>query len=233
MDWKKWISFNDFVNIFFPPLCVCCTNRLIESEKHICLNCLFNLPLSIHTSGINSLEGKLSGIFPFVKANFWGHYESDNNIQSIIHNIKYKKNKTLGVYVGQIATNHLKPTAFFEEIDFLVPVPLHPKRLKTRTFNQSEKICEGISIITSIPLITTAFKRIINNRSQTKFSKTKRIENVKNIFSFDSSLYHLKNKHILIVDDVITSGVTLSALIEVIPKEFNIKVSIFCVGNTR
>lgn len=239
MDQMKWISIKDFVHLFFPPLCVCCEQRLIDSEKYICLSCTLRLPLSLNPSTSishkdNPLEEKLAGFFPFVQAQFLGYYEVGNSIQSIVHSIKYRKNKDLAIFIGQFASQRIAHSGFFDTIDYLIPIPLHPKRLKERSFNQSEKICEGISSITNIPTLPHAFQRIKNNRSQTNFSKTEREENVKNIFAISSSaISELQDKHILIVDDVITSGATIHSLIQSIPKSINLKISIFCIGNAR
>ena len=233
----KWNWIKDLIHLLFPPLCVCCEERLMDGEKHICVSCILKLPLSLLSNDHlkdNSLEDKLSGFFPFEKAYFLGYYETGNTLQSIVHSIKYKRNKALAVYIGQFASQRITNSDFFETIDYLIPIPLHPKRLKQRTFNQSEKICEGISTITSIPTLDTAFERIENNSSQTKFSKLERAENVKNIFGIVSSAKEsLCNKHLLIVDDVVTSGATIDSLVQSIPKELNVRISVFCIGNAR
>lgn len=226
-----WISFKNFIHIFFPPLCVCCNERLYEKEEYICIDCLLNLPLCYEEfKEISSLDQKLVGLFPYEQAKFWAYYEKDNSLQKIIHQIKYHKNKDLASIIGALAAKHYLNSNFFDNIDYLVPIPLHPKRLKSRTFNQAEKICEGISSVTSIPLLNTAFQRTKNNVSQTKFAKQERSENVKNIFRcIDHS--QLQNKHILIVDDVITTGATIQSLVSAIPADLNVKVSVFGVGN--
>ena len=233
----KWTWIEDVTQLLFPPLCVCCEQRLVEGEEYICLSCFLKLPLFLHPvvhSKDNPLEEKLVGFFPFEKAMFLGYYEAENSIQSIVHSIKYRRNKSLAVYIGAFAAKRLSDSDFFATIDFLIPIPLHRKRLKQRTFNQSDKICEGISSATSIPILNTAFERIKNNRSQTNFTKTERAENVKNIFQFRSSVKDaLYNKHLLIVDDVVTSGATIYSLILSIPKDLNVKISVFCIGNAR
>lgn len=151
----------------------------MDGEEHICVSCILKLPLSLlPTNKENSLENKLAGFFSF-ESTFLGYYETGNTIQSIVHSIKYKKNISLGFYIGEFVSQRISNSDFFETIDYLVPIPLHPKRLQQRTFNQSEKICEGISSVTSIPILDTAFERVENNRSQTKFSKAERADNVK------------------------------------------------------
>lgn len=225
--------YESFSNLLFPPTCAGCGNRLLDQEKHICLSCFFSLPIIYpHITQRNELEDKLIGYFQFVQARAFCNFEHGNSLQQIVHSIKYDKNKQLAIYAGELCAKHLVNENFFKDIDYLVPIPLHPKREQQRGFNQATEICKGISLITKIPIYEEAFKRIINNSSQTKLKKENRKNNVKNIFVCHTPST-LVGKHILLVDDIITTGATMAALISSIPANISLKISVVALGNAR
>lgn len=223
--------FSDFLDLVFPPICICCQYRLINGEKFICLSCLNKIPTTdYHNNPRNNLEQFLSGRFPFTNAASYAHFVKEGLIQKLIHELKYRNNPELGLFLGEMCAYSLKDSSFIKSIDFLVPVPIHPKREKIRGYNQSLKIAEGISNKLSIPILSNNLIRIIDNPSQTKQSKNERWLNTENIF--DLRDYNvLEGKHILLIDDIITTGSTIESCAKAILKKGEgIEISIYSIG---
>lgn len=222
--------FHSFLNLFFPDLCVVCNDRLTEGEQHICTDCLILLPrTNFHLQPDNRLEQFFAGRIPFQHIAAYAYFVKGGSIQSVIHELKYKRNPQIGHYIGQLCGENLRGSSFIADVDILVPVPLHPKREKERGYNQSLEICKGISEVTGIPIDSNTLIRKVNNKSQTKNSRFDRWKNVEDIFSItDSTAF--QNKHILLVDDVITTGSTLESCVKEILKCDGARISIYAVG---
>jgi len=222
--------FHNFLNLFFPDLCVVCKERLSEGEQHICTDCLLLLPkTNFHLQPDNRLEQFFAGRIPFEHIAAFAYFVKGGSIQHIIHELKYNRNPHIGSFIGELCGENLKDSQFITNIDLLVPVPLHPKRQKERGYNQSLEICKGISAVTGIHVDDKVLIRTINNPSQTKNARFDRWKNVENIFSLtDETMF--ENKHILLVDDVITTGSTLESCAKEILQSSGSKVSIYAVG---
>ena len=216
----------NFLNLFFPPLCVVCKSRLNTYEFHVCTNCILHLPkTNFHNQLENRLVDFFAGRFPFVNMAAYAYFIKGGSIQKIIHELKYNQNREIGVFIGELYGNDLRGSDFISSIDYIVPIPLHPKREKKRGYNQSLEIAEGIANKTGLTIDSTMLKRIVNNESQTKNSRFERWENVENIFLVtDRSVF--EGKHILLIDDVITTGSTIESCAKEILKCKNAKISI-------
>lgn len=226
---KKTIL-NHFIDLFFPRLCICCEDRLINHEKHICLNCLYTLPTTNHlTTPDNKLEVFFAGRFPFERIGSFAYFVKGGSIQKIIHEIKYKNNPQLAIYVGEICGKEIAKSQFFGEVDYIVPIPLHSKRLRKRGYNQALMIAKGISNKTSLVVNEDNLIRIMNNPSQTQNSRLERWKNTEGIFDI-SNKDLFEGKHILLVDDVITTGSTIEVCAKLLLSCPACKVSIFTVG---
>lgn len=225
--------FHDFLSLFFPNLCVVCSRKMGEGEKHICLECLSLLPkTNYHLQPGNRLEEFFAGRIPFERIAAYTYFVKGGSVQHIIHELKYKNNPDIGSFIGQLCGEGMKGSDFLSSIDYLVPVPLHPKREKKRGYNQSMEICRGISEMTGIAIDSSTLVRIVNNPSQTKHSRFDRWSNVEGIFGLsDKKIF--RGKHILLVDDIITTGSTLEACAQEILKVENSKVSIFTFGTAN
>lgn len=223
--------FNDLLNFFFPDLCVVCKEKLAENEKHLCLNCLINLPkTSNRNEQDNKLEQFFAGRFPFERIASFAHFVKGGSMQQIIHELKYKNNPQIGEFIGRLCGEELAASAFISTIDYIVPVPLHPKRQKQRGYNQSLEVAKGISQITDIPVNSENLIRTVNNVSQTQNSRFDRWKNVENIFTVtDPDVF--KRKHILLIDDVVTTGSTLESCAKEVLKCHGSKLSIFALAS--
>ncbi|MDR1810805.1 MAG: ComF family protein [Prevotella sp.] len=222
---------SDLLQLLFPPSCVCCGNRLVNGEKFVCLLCLSAIPKTdFHTKPDNRLEQLMAGRFPFVRMASFAVFVKDGSIQRMIHELKYNHKPELGVFIGRLCASSMQGSVFLRDIDCLVPVPLHPNREKKRGYNQSQKIAEGLSKETGIPVLAGNLVRVIDNVSQTKQSKYERWSNTEGIFAVrDNSLFG--EKHILLIDDIITTGSTLESCAKTILKaENNAKISVYSAG---
>ena len=225
--------FHNFLDLFFPNLCVVCKQRLSEGEQHICTDCLLLLPkTNFHLQPDNRLEQFFAGRFPFQHIAAFAYFVKGGSIQHIIHELKYNRNPHIGRFIGGLCGENIKNSDFISSIDMLVPVPLHPKRQKERGYNQSLEICEGISLITGIPINSDTLLRKVNNPSQTKNARFDRWKNVEDIFHVVTP-ETFANKHILLVDDIITTGSTLESCAKEILKCTNSKISIYSVGTAN
>ena len=157
---------------------------------------------------------------------FW---QEDSRLSGLIHQLKYNNKKEIGVLLGKLFGKDLTGSEFILPIDLIIPVPLHPQKQKERGFNQAETIAHGLSEATSIPVSSGNLVRSIFNPTQTQRTKTQRWENVKGIFDLlHPSLY--AGKHILLVDDIITTGSTLEACAHALLKSPGIKISVATLG---
>lgn len=224
---KIW---TDLLNLFYPNLCLLCKEPLIQGEEHICSYCLYQLPQTgFHLIDNNPAEQLFAGKFPIEHASSFLYYAKGGNTQKLIHSLKYKDNKKLGYYLGKLAAQTLSQTTYYNDIDLLVPVPLHPDRLKSRGYNQSEWIARGIASVLCRPTDSTSLQRIKKTTTQTRKSVFDRWTNVQDIYQIQSTL-NFTDKHILLIDDVITSGSTIGAAAEVILKVPGTRISILSIA---
>ncbi len=199
------------IDLFFPRVCPLCGRVLKREESGICFSCLHDLPyIRFRTRDDNPLARVFWGRVPFVGVYAYLLYEKGNKAARLIREIKYHGHKELGFLMGTHFGEYLRTFPAFQEVDVVVPVPLHRRKLRKRGFNQSEWIARGMAERLERPLLTGTLLRKVYNPTQTKRSRYQRWENVQGIFTLrDSS--PLAGKHILLVDDVITTGATLEA----------------------
>ncbi len=219
-------GFNSFLELVFPTLCISCENRLISQEKFLCIDCWHDLPLSnFHLQPGNKVEQIFWGRVKIEFATSYFAFHKGSHYQHLIHFIKYKGMKELGFETGRRFGFSLLESAGFNTVDVIVPVPLHPKKQKLRGYNQSEWIANGLSQSTKKPISTDNLKRNLHTSTQTRKNRFERWENVENIF--ETTLPEdFAGKHILLVDDVVTTGSTLESCAVELLKIENVKVSI-------
>ena len=224
---------NELLHLLYPNLCLICGEVLITGEKHICLGCHYNLPLVSSESAIyNPTEQLLAGRFRFQQAYAWLFFRKGNSVQTLIHAIKYKGNKNLAYQLGREAAQALLKANTFQQIDYLVPIPLHRKRLIKRGYNQSEWIAKGMASVLNIQIDTTTLIRKKDNKSQTTKNIFDRWVNARYIFDLKNSS-QFSNKHILLIDDVITTGATMDAAAKLILMSHSTEISVFSIALTQ
>ena len=201
---------NDLLNLFYPRLCLLCQRSLVEGEEHICLHCSNHLPYTHFTNmETNPVCLLLQGKTSFVAAT------------ALLHRHIRRQRRLLG------KLQLLQPPG--QLLDLLLPVPLHPKRMRQRGYNQSEWIAYGIRSVTGIAVATSSLSRIKKTESLTRKQIFERSENVEDIFRVENT-DTLKNKHILLVDDVITTGSTMNACAEAMKAISGIRISILGIA---
>lgn len=212
-------------HLFYPHICIGCGSDVLDAESFICLECINNLP---HTNfaqhANNPVEKKFWGRIPVSAATSEFYFSKASIIQNIIHEFKYKGNIKVGHYLGRLIGSSLLNSNRFD-IDVIVPIPLFERKEKKRGYNQAMVLGEGISAIMNVPLLKRDVARIVYTDTQTKKHRTERWTNVEKSF-FVKAPSRLEGKHILLVDDVITTGATLEACGAEILKINNTRLSI-------
>ena len=231
MRTMKWIT--DLKELLFPRFCKVCGRRLMKSEQHLCLECLIHLPRTHYEL---RPENKLMQHFmewpEVVSATAYMYYQKESQYAHLIHHLKYYDHPETGTFLGRLAAKEIAASGFFEGIDLIVPVPLSPKKKRKRGYNQCDYIAQGISEATGIATNAECIERAIDNETQTRKGRTERWENTKGIFcTTDATI--LKDKHILIVDDVCTTGATLHACISEVLTIPGVRVSVFALAKTE
>ena len=229
MNWLKDLL-DDFFSLLFPRICYGCGNHLMRNEHLICTECYVVIPrTNFHTKKDNPVAQAFWGRCKIESAAAFSFFNKGSRIRKLIHSLKYKGVKEVGHELGKIYGRSLKSSGFLDGIDFIVPVPLHKSKERTRGFNQSEIIAAGISEAAGLPIITNAVKRRLATSTQTKRSRIERWENVESIFALKNPDL-LTGKHILLVDDVITTGATIESCVSEILKAEGAKVSVVALA---
>lgn len=219
-----WTDLKDF---FFPRFCPSCGSPLYAGEKVLCLPCKLMLPRAgLYDVPGYEMERSFWGRFPIVRAASLFIYQKGGSVARILYAMKYRRRKQLCVRMGQLLADELLSTGFFEGVDCLLPVPLHRSRLRRRGYNQSELLAKGISLRTRIPLCTDAVCRVHHNESQTRKSKSGRWRNVEQLFQPTDRAALLRHTHVLLVDDVLTTGATLIACADALKEVEGVKFSV-------
>jgi ComF family protein len=218
------------LHLFYPQLCASCNRPLHRDENSLCLHCILKLP---RTGFHNHNENKAANIFigrvPIEHATSFVYFTKDGIVQDLLHTFKYKGKKDVGRLLGMLLASELKSTDWINQIDSIIAVPLHKRKERQRGFNQADIFAESIAKELSIPYLKNSVVRTKFTDSQTTKSRLERIENVSGIFSLVKK-QDLKNKHILLVDDVLTTGATLESCALELLKTEGTKVSIATIA---
>lgn len=230
-SYKQMFSFiDDFLSLFFPRTCEICDASLHHYEELICTYCLGRLPYTHwHRDQQNPLHAVFWGKIKMEGVTAMFYFHAGNRIQKLMHKFKYKEVRELGVFIGKRYGSQLKEVAPFNTVDLIIPVPLHPKKIKIRGYNQSEQFAIGLASAMEIEVVADNLYRNFASETQTKKSKIERWQNVKDIFSIRNPERFI-GKHILLVDDVITTGSTLEACSNVLKEIPDIKISVAAIA---
>lgn len=208
------------LSLFFPQQCAACHSSLLTGEKLICLHCQIQLPqTNLHQMRDNQLMELFAGRLPLTKATAFLYFTQTGMVQRLLHELKYKDNQALGVFLGNLFGQCLMENNWMEEIDAVVPVPLHRRKQHERGYNQTELLAGGLGEATGKPCLPRLVKRIKYTASQTKKSRLARWENVRDVFSIQEPPAP-GMKHLLLIDDVLTTGATLEACGLAIMKQY-------------
>lgn len=203
--------FQDLISLLFPNLCAACNTHLARGEVEICSQCILNIPYTdYHIYADNRVARQFWGRIPFNAVMAMMYFKKGERVQNIIHNLKYRNRSAVGIQLGVMIAERLQKAPLYQDIDLIIAVPLHRKRERTRGYNQSQCIALGIAATLNLPMNSRCMVRKQATATQTKKNRYSRYENMKSVFRVINPML-LKDKHILLVDDVITTGATIEA----------------------
>ncbi len=224
--------FRDMISLVYPKICIACDRPLLKHEGSLCTFCIYSLPkTNFHTQNDNLVSRLFWGKSEIEGAASYFHFEKGGHVQQLIHKFKYKGLKEIGIEVGMHYGAELKDFAPYANADIIVPVPLHKSKQRKRGYNQSEFFAIGLSQSMKIPTDVTSLYRAKATDTQTRKSRFERFENVESIFQLKGN-HLLSAKHILLVDDVVTTGSTLEACCQTLKAAGN-KISLVTMAYAK
>ncbi len=218
--------FHDFLNLFYPEVCQICDNILVKNERVICLNCLHELPVTnFHLDNENPVIKVFYGRVKVENATALLLFQKKGAVQKLIHNLKYKGQRKVGNFLGKWMGEELSNSSRFSHIDAVIPVPLHRRKLRSRGFNQVEDFGKEIAEALQVPYLDNVLLKRSFSTSQTIKGRLARWGNIEESFVLaNPELVH--KKHLLLVDDLITTGATLEACATVLKEAGDVKISV-------
>lgn len=214
------------VNLFFPKVCYACLNLLDDNEDTICVNCRFDLPVTnFHFNNDDSVKKVLYGRAKVENATALFRFEKRGLVQQLIHGLKYKGYENVGSFLGDWLGGELSTLEKYQAVDLVIPVPLHKSKLKKRGYNQVDKFGQQIAKALEIDYKDNVLKKETNTSSQVNKKRFARWNNSDELFTIQNAEV-IENKHVLLVDDIITTGATLEACITVLNQVKSVKISI-------
>ena len=223
---KLKTAIRNLFGLFYPKICATCTKVLLNYEEILCFSCSVDLPITNFTKiKENKAEKSFYGRVPIMAVTSLLYFNKRGKVQKLIHQLKYKNQQQIGQFLGDWLGEEIIESKRFENIDCIIPVPLHPKKLKKRGYNQVITFGESLSKKLKIPLIENKLIRISKSYTQTFKNRFDRWKSVEEIFELSDKDF-FENKHILLIDDVITTGATLEACCLQLMQTKNIKISI-------
>lgn len=218
------------MDLISPRLCVVCGNRLAVTEETLCSKCYLHLPRTDFANDLyeNVMAKLFWGQIKLEKATALFYYEPHAETAQILYELKYKNHPEIGVVMGRMMAKELMKSGLFEDIDALVPVPLAKKRERERGYNQSLELAKGVSEVTGLPIANLVIRRTKFVGSQTKRGRWERNENVEHVFELVDD--NISDQHLLLIDDVVTTGATVIACAKEMQKASNVKISVLALG---
>ena len=228
---KQWLSAAG--DVMLPRLCPVCGKALDGDEQWLCRNCLAKLPRTRYEEvEFNTMEQHFAGKIPIERATAYFFYEKGSPYASILHDIKYHSVPRMGHWLTARAVRDMTSSHFFEGLDVVTAVPLHRSKLAKRGYNQSEYLARGIADELGIPYVEL-LKAVRPHATQTHKGAIERWQNIQGNYALKKDADRLAGKHILLVDDVITTGSTLSVCASLLKEIPEVKVSLFTLAAAR
>ena len=217
-------------DFFYPNLCLVCEREQPLPDRSVCVACQVKLPKTgFHQDRDNAFEQRFWNRQRIVAGTSMYYFFKGSSTQALIHKLKYKGQRVIGYQLGKLYGYDLKESREFADVEVIVPVPLHPMKERRRGYNQSDCFAEGLSESMGIPWLKGGLKRVHNNSSQTRKSQLGRFEDTLNNFRVNQPKA-LQDKHVLLVDDVLTTGATLEACAQHLLELPNTRVSMATIA---
>lgn len=219
------------LDVWLPRYCCVCGRRLLTGEEHTCLNCLAQLPTT-------KLKGKKGNVVERLlsddvvcprRANSYMYYLPKTDFSKLFFSFKYYAHPNIAEDYGYVMAQDLADTDFFESVDVIIPLPLSRRKLKERGYNQCDYLAKGVSRLTGLPIDCHAVERVIDNPTQTHLSAEERVTNVRGIFSVPHP-DRVRSKHVLLIDDIITTGSTIRSCARVLVEAGCASISMLSLG---
>jgi len=218
--------FKAIIDLFFPKVCYACHKVLNDYEEDLCTNCRNELPVTnFHFNGDNNVLKVFYARVKVENGTALFRFEKKGLVQQLIHSLKYKGQESIGVFLGDWLGGELKTLKEFLEIDMVIPVPLHKNKLKKRGYNQVAKFAQHIATALNAQYVDNVLLKVTNTQSQVLKNRFARWTNNEELFTLQNTSA-IANKHILLVDDLITTGATMEACINVLNQAENVKISV-------
>ena len=229
MNW-----FSRFLDFISPRLCVVCGRRLSPTERSLCSVCQLHLPRTAFqfSPQDNPMAQLFWHLVPIERAAAFIYYQPHSEMARMVYQLKYRNSPDVGEDLGRLMATDFLLAHYFDDIDLLLPVPLTRKRQHQRGYNQSEMLARGISDVTHLPMAPKALKRQVFRESQTHLSRHERQENVDGIFVVTDTEI-LRGRHVLLIDDICTTGATLTACAKALASIEGIRISVLTLGFTK
>lgn len=219
-------SLKSLLRLIYPQLCIMCNSDTPNEGQEFCVDCLINMPHTKHFKQKENLAArKFWARFPFEDAASVLNFYNYSDVKMMMQRLKYEGRKDIGLTLGLMAGKKIQHSNFFKDIDIIVPIPLHPAKQAKRGYNQAAYIGKGISEILSIPMRENVIVKNVYTKSQTRMGRMERIKNVFDSFDLIDK-NGIQGRHILIVDDVLTTGATIEACARKLLEAPDIKISI-------
>lgn len=223
---------SDTIHLFYPHTCIGCGSDVIEGEEIICAKCFSQLPATGYFSHANNpVERIFVGRIPIEEGGSAFYFTKKSLLQNIMHEIKYRGNTEAGLFMGKQTGIALQQSGRFTDIDVVIPMPLSNRRQQQRGYNQAALLAQGIASVIKKPIETGVVVRRINTDTQTGKNRNHRWQTMQHVFAISNS-ETIAGKHVLLVDDIVTTGATLEACGEIILSVPHTKLSIATVAHT-
>lgn len=217
---------HDVAGLFLPRCCAACDQPLMGFEHSLCMDCVDDLPrLRAHDDPLNKVEMVFRGRVRLHAASAFLQFTKGGMVQRMLHRLKYQGDLNVGLELGQRMAEEVMASARFADVDTLVPVPLHPRKLRLRGYNQAQVLVEGMLRAWPVREVEAGLLRVVHTSTQTRRGRMSRWGNVKDAFHL-AGADALAGAHVLLVDDVVTTGATLESCANALARVPGIRISV-------